>query len=80
MPASTVQSVRVELVLQLGRVLGQVAVRSELDPLVARLDHLARNWSAGTCSGSLGNQTPHESGAVPMVILDHEFSFLLVGF
>jgi hypothetical protein len=34
------QSVGVELVLQLRRIAGQVAVRSQFDPLVTRLGHL----------------------------------------
>ena len=65
-----------ELGLQGRQVRGQVAVRPELGPLVAGQAISSRKRCQGICLGSLGNQTPQESGALPswMFMIVESFS------
>ena len=69
------QVARGQFVGQLLRVGGQIAVRAQLDPLVAGRGHLVEEAGVRRLLGSSGNQTPHESGAEPtrMVLIDQSF-------
>ena len=82
MPPETVSPRLVQLVAQLGRVLGQEALRAELGVEVAGLGHLVQVLLPADLVRVAGNQTPHESGAVPRRSWDRSvmsYAFLSAG-